>query len=56
MCRRVTCSTCGKATWAGCGHHVDQVLRNVPAADRCTCPPEDEATGGDGFFTRLFRR
>ena len=35
MCRRVTCPECGKATFAGCGMHVEQVLAGVPQADRC---------------------
>lgn len=35
MCRAVTCKKCNKTTWAGCGQHVDQVMRNVPRADRC---------------------
>ena len=26
MCRRVTCSLCGKPSFAGCGAHVEQVL------------------------------
>ncbi|MER6335167.1 hypothetical protein ACF09H_41030 [Streptomyces sp. NPDC014983] len=39
MCRRVTCSTCGKATYAGCGNHVEQVLAGVPRSRRCDCPP-----------------
>jgi hypothetical protein len=37
MCRRVTCSTCGKPDWAGCGAHVEQVLGNVPKDQRCRC-------------------
>ncbi|MDP9463252.1 MAG: hypothetical protein M3P52_01400 [Actinomycetota bacterium] len=37
MCRKVTCSTCKRPTWAGCGAHVDLVLRNVPPAERCQC-------------------
>jgi len=37
MCRRVTCSTCGKPTFAGCGAHVEQVLGDVPKANRCIC-------------------
>jgi len=37
MCRRVSCSKCGKPSWAGCGAHIEQVLGNVPAADRCKC-------------------
>ncbi len=36
MCRRVTCKTCGKPSWAGCGAHVEQVLADVPKAQRCT--------------------
>lgn len=35
MCRAVTCRTCGKTTWAGCGRHVEQVMGPVPAAQRC---------------------
>jgi hypothetical protein len=35
MCRRVTCKTCGKPSWAGCGAHVEQVLGDVPTAMRC---------------------
>ena len=37
MCVRVSCKSCGKATYAGCGAHVEQVLRGVPPADRCQC-------------------
>jgi len=37
MCRRVECSKCGRPTFAGCGAHVEQVLRDVPRADRCQC-------------------
>ena len=53
MCRAVTCKRCGKATWAGCGQHVDQVMRSVPKNQRCTCPPPEP---GAGFFSRLFGR
>ena len=51
MCRAVTCRTCGKTTWAGCGQHVDQVMRGVPAAQRC---PGHEDQPGRGLFSRLF--
>jgi hypothetical protein len=37
MCRRVTCSSCGKPTYAGCGAHIEQVLGDVPAGNRCQC-------------------
>jgi hypothetical protein len=52
MCRRVDCPTCGKPTFVGCGAHVEQVLGDVPAAQRCRCREERaEKTGerpGDG--------
>ncbi len=35
MCRRVTCRTCGKLTWAGCGNHIEQALAGVPKKERC---------------------
>ena len=37
MCRRVECRKCGRPTFAGCGAHVEQVLGDVPAAQRCQC-------------------
>jgi len=37
MCRRVDCSKCGRPTYAGCGAHVEQVLRDVAPGDRCRC-------------------
>lgn len=37
MCRRVECGTCGRPTFAGCGAHVEQVLGDVPPAERCRC-------------------
>jgi hypothetical protein len=41
MCRAVKCRTCGKTTWAGCGQHVAQVMRGVPAAQRCPGHPRE---------------
>jgi len=37
MCTRITCRTCGKPTYSGCGAHVEQVLGNVPVDQRCKC-------------------
>lgn len=62
MCRAVTCRKCGKTTWAGCGNHVDQVMRNVPKSNRCTCgaskaaPAKADRAAGAGWFGRLFGR
>lgn len=33
----MVCKTCKKPTWAGCGAHVEQVLGDVPKAQRCQC-------------------
>ena len=53
MCRQVTCKRCEKASWAGCGQHVDQVMRGVPAAQRCQGHQNEP---GNGFFAKLFGR
>lgn len=37
MCRRATCDQCGRPTFAGCGMHIEQVLGDVPPAQRCQC-------------------
>lgn len=37
MCYPEKCRRCGKTGWAGCGQHADEVMRAVPAAQRCTC-------------------
>ena len=44
MCRRVTCEICEKPTYVGCGDHIEQVLGDVPKAERCRCneQPQDE--------------
>lgn len=54
MCRAVTCRHCGKTTWAGCGQHVDQVMRGVPKAQQCAGHPD--LPSGGGFLGRLFGR
>ncbi len=51
MCSRITCRKCGKITWAGCGNHVDQVMRGVPKKDRCE---GHEKEPGSSFFAKLF--
>lgn len=56
MCRATTCKTCGKTTWAGCGQHVDQVLRAVPAAQRCPGHDTDSPAASSGLLARLFGR
>ena len=46
MCRRVDCPKCGRPTYAGCGKHIEQVLGNVPEAERCKCPEDHAKTTG----------
>ena len=57
MCAPTTCRQCGKTTWKGCGQHVDDVRRQVPAAQWCA-GHADEAPSepGKGFFSRLLGR
>lgn len=51
MCRRITCSKCGKPTWAGCGQHIEQALAGVAPADRC-----QGHEGSGNPLARLFGR
>ncbi len=46
MCFRTTCPTCGKATWGGCGAHVEQALRGVPESERCQGHSKDAQPKG----------
>lgn len=48
MCQRVECRTCGKPTYAGCGAHVEDVLGDVPPADRCRCREKAARDSQDG--------
>ena len=63
MCRRIDCSKCGRPTYAGCGAHVEQVLGNVPSAERCRCREERaqgqkpaEASRPQSWLRSLLRR
>lgn len=42
MCRKAVCQTCQKATWVGCGQHIETALRGVEEKDRCHCPPDQK--------------
>ncbi|KAJ7253441.1 hypothetical protein C8J57DRAFT_1348098 [Mycena rebaudengoi] len=37
-CYAVKCKECGKTTWAGCGKHVESVMKDVQDDDKCVCP------------------
>jgi hypothetical protein len=56
MCSPATCRTCGKASYTGCGQHVDQVLAGVPLEQRCSCASNDRSAGGGSVLSRLFGR
>jgi len=56
MCRRVDCRKCGRPTFAGCGAHVEQVLGDVPRAQRCRCreeQPKESAGAAADLRSRL---
>lgn len=55
MCKKVICPQCNKPGWAGCGAHVEEVLGDVPVADRCHCNDADAPTAKSGL-SGLFRR
>lgn len=53
MCRPVNCKVCGKTTWAGCGQHIADVKRGVPAARWCDGQHADQPQKS-GFLGKLF--
>ena len=53
MCARTTCAACGKADWSGCGAHVEQVLRGVPADKRCRCREDGTRAAAPTFLQML---
>ena len=60
MCRRIQCPECKKPTYAGCGMHIEQVLGDVPKAERCTCRDKpatnkaDAAKAESSILKRIF--
>jgi hypothetical protein len=55
MCSRTTCKKCGKATWKGCGNHIEQALMGVPKSERCSCSSSTDtsAVARTGFLARM---
>jgi len=37
MCSAVRCDKCGKATWAGCGQHIEEALAGFTPDQLCKC-------------------
>lgn len=56
MCSPATCPTCGKATWTGCGNHVEQALAGVPQAQRCQGHSGSAQQASGSVFGRMFGR
>jgi hypothetical protein len=56
MCSKTNCKQCGKATWSGCGNHIEQALAGVPQNQRCTCREDGTLTNASrgGLLARLF--
>lgn len=54
MCQRVTCSNCGKSTFAGCGRHVEAVLGDVRPEDRCSCSASKTSSVSRSWLDALF--
>lgn len=51
VCSQTMCRKCGKATWSGCGQHIEEALRGVPKSQRCQGHEREFSTG---IFKRLF--
>ena len=46
MCSPATCPTCKKATYSGCGNHVEAVLGHVPRRPAVCLPADARAASG----------
>lgn len=51
MCTKVKCRKCGKATWSGCGDHIEYALYGVPESERCQ--GHEGESKETGLFSRL---
>lgn len=60
MCQRVTCKSCGKPTYAGCGRHIEAVLGDVAPEARCRCRETKAQTapaaGRSGWLASLWNK
>jgi hypothetical protein len=58
MCQRITCQKCGRPSFAGCGMHVESVLKDVPKDQRCKCreQTQSQSPAGGGLLGKLFGR
>ena len=58
MCKKVMCRRCHKATWAGCGRHIEQTLAEVPKSQRCSCHERAASSteAPKGLLARLLGR
>lgn len=61
MCHQITCATCGKPTWEGCGEHIEYALKGVPLNERCSCPRSNASKPNDpqsqkGLLGRILGR
>mmetsp|Transcript_30389 Transcript_30389/g.33713 ORF Transcript_30389/g.33713 Transcript_30389/m.33713 type:complete len:202 (-) Transcript_30389:49-654(-) len=45
MCRKRQCPDCNKASWVGCGLHIDSALAGVALTDRCSAWRSGEDCG-----------
>jgi len=52
MCSKVQCRKCGKASWSGCGEHIEYALQGIPEENRCKC--EESTKSNSGFFSKMF--
>lgn len=58
MCHQITCPTCSKPTWEGCGQHIEHALKGVPSNERCACPrpAPNDPQNQKGLLDRILGR
>ncbi|KAI8097590.1 uncharacterized protein BX664DRAFT_326752 [Halteromyces radiatus] len=59
MCRRITCKTCNKYTWTGCGLHIQSALAGLTENEICQCnakettPSDKQNEDDNGIFSKI---
>lgn len=53
VCTKVQCRKCGKATYLGCGEHVEEALFGTALSERCICG--EKKSDETSFLSKLFK-
>jgi len=56
MCQPVTCNSCNKTTYTGCGQHLDEVFAGLSADQICKCGTDEDTRSDEQKEKDLLNR